>query len=140
MHKQTLLLSCSSFYPTIHFLKQHFPQQANFFSRGSTIEYKHTVHHTHTQPRTHLSIAHKCGVLSHQYVGSEEEDEGVTEAQQGPVQERPERQQRVLADVPVGNTQNFLVDMLYQSTLSCLTVMNKLIVGPLPSDSEKTVS
>lgn len=63
---------------------------------------------------THLSIAHKCGVFSHQYVGSEEEDEGVTEAQQSPVQKRAERQQRVLADVPVGYKHYFTEGILYQ--------------------------
>lgn len=61
---------------------------------------------------THLSVAHEGGVLSHQYVGTEEEDKGVTEAQQSPVQEGPERQQRVLADVPVGR--------------SCFTEMEKV--------------
>lgn len=39
---------------------------------------------------THLPIAHQRGVFSHQYVGSKEEDKGMTEAQKSPVQERPE--------------------------------------------------
>lgn len=60
------------------------------------------MQHKVDNPTTHLSIAHEGGVFSHQYVGTEEEDKRVTEAQQSPVQERPERQQRVPADVPVG--------------------------------------
>lgn len=54
-------------------------------------------------PTTHLSVAHQSGVLPHQYVGTKEEDEGVAEAQQRPVQERSEGQQGVLADVPEGH-------------------------------------
>lgn len=54
-------------------------------------------------PAAHLSIAHQRGVLPHQYVGTKEEDEGVAEAQQRPVQERSEGQQGVLADVPEGH-------------------------------------
>lgn len=59
--------------------------------------------HTHTQTneQTNLSIAHKCGILSHQNVGAKEKDEGVTETQHCPVQKGPERQHRVPADVPV---------------------------------------
>ncbi len=33
-----------------------------------------------------LSVSHQRGVFSHQDVGAEEEDEGVAEAQEGPVQ------------------------------------------------------
>lgn len=45
------------------------------------MEHNYMVHH----PRTNLSIAHECGVFSHQYVGTKEEDKGMTEAQQSPV-------------------------------------------------------
>lgn len=83
--------------------RQHFPKMFFFFlfckssQQGLCYTVKQVVIH-----HTHLPIAHKCGVFSHQDVRSEEEDEGVTETQQSPVQERPERQQRVLADVPEG--------------------------------------
>lgn len=70
---------------------------------GFTVQYIIPTHtHTQKEPRIHLSIAHERGVFSHQDVGAEEEDEGVTEARQSPVQEGPEGEQRVLADVPVG--------------------------------------
>lgn len=61
------------------------------------------------KPTTHLPVAHQRGVLSHQYVGAKEEDEGVAEAQQRPVQERSEGQQGVLADVPEGHTSGCLL-------------------------------
>lgn len=61
------------------------------------------------KPTTHLPIAHQRGVLSHQYVGTKEEDKGVAEAQQRPVQERSEGQQGVLADVPEGHKWLFVI-------------------------------
>lgn len=57
--------------------------------------------------RTHLSVAHECGVFSHQYVGTKEEDESVTETEYSPVQERLEGQQSILADVPAGKRSHF---------------------------------
>lgn len=55
---------------------------------------------------THLPVAHKSCVFSHKYVGSKKEDEGMTEAQHSPVQERPERQQGVLADISVNDSKH----------------------------------
>lgn len=106
MHIRTHARTQTHTYTFIHYLKQHFMKMVwtvcSAVYRVQTYITSYT--HTHSQ-RTHLSIAHKCGVFSHQYVGSEKEDEGMTEAQEGPVQECPERQQRILADVPVGYKQ-----------------------------------
>ncbi len=46
-----------------------------------------------------LSVSHQCGVFSHQDVGAEEEDEGVAEAQEGPVQKGFEGQHGIFTDV-----------------------------------------
>lgn len=46
-----------------------------------------------------LSVSHQRGVFSHQDVGAEEEDEGVAEAQEGPVQKGFEGQHGIFTDV-----------------------------------------
>lgn len=61
--------------------------------------------------QTDLSIAHECGVLPHQYVGPKEKHKGMTEAQHSPVQERPEGQQRVFADISVENTKSLISEI-----------------------------
>lgn len=48
-----------------------------------------------------LSISHQTCVLSHQDVAAKEEDKGVAEAQDGPIQKGFEGQQRVLTDISV---------------------------------------
>lgn len=50
----------------------------------------------------HLSIPHERRVLPHQDVGTKEEDKGVAEAQQCPVQKGLEGEEGILADVSVG--------------------------------------
>lgn len=50
----------------------------------------------------HLSIPIERRVLPHQDVGTKEEDKGVAEAQQCPVQKGLEGEEGVLADVSVG--------------------------------------
>ncbi len=46
-----------------------------------------------------LSVSHQRGVFSHQDVGAEEEDEGMAEAQEGPVQKGFEGQHGIFTDV-----------------------------------------
>lgn len=88
-----------------------------------------------------LSISHQTCVLSHQEVAAKEEDKGMAEAQDRPIQKGLEGQQRVLTYISVNmRLQRLSYKFIHVHFDECANIYQSLLTIPIKVKDQKDIS